>query len=136
MQWLALAAEVSDVVVYIAHDNVFTSDVDFLSALLVEHDTAAVTTTGMHTNVSPSLQYVVVALDTQREIDRRDEDALWRPILHIPSKHSLHYSSFLRRGGVLYYHNEHSLICFPFYIHQGSARSIELVCDWSEMQVQ
>lgn len=93
MQWLALAAEVSDVVVYIAHDNVFTSDVDFLSVLLVEHDTAAVTTTGMHTNVSPSLQYVVVALDTEREIDRRDEDALWRPILHIPSKHSLHYSS-------------------------------------------
>ena len=80
IQWIALAARVSDIVLYIANDNVFTTDVDFLSVLLISQETPA------------PLKSVIVALDTTRKIRPGDEIGIWKPIKEIPSK--THYQPY------------------------------------------
>jgi hypothetical protein len=82
VQWLSFAAAMSDVIIYIAHDNVFTTDVDFLSVILAEID---------HSPAEVALvRAIVVALDTTRSVTVTDEPALWKPIADIPRKQSIH----------------------------------------------
>lgn len=77
MQSVAFAAAVSDVIIYLAEDAIFTPDVEYIGSITAESDTAPADA------LSP-LKTLVVVLNTTRDLAAGSGGA-WSTIMDIPS---------------------------------------------------